>query len=896
MHRFLPPVLLGVLLIAAPTTVEAQVTGAPSTLPAGARPELQTIEVRIGADGGVVAARMPLETREEVRWSVRPMEGIRILGPVEGTRAAGGDGMIDLTFALPRSQPAGRTRIAEVHLRTGGALRIVELVSVVPARRALEVALELPDSARPGDAVAGSYRVRNGGTAVDTVSLSLEADRGWSVEGVPARVELQPGASHEGTFRLRVPADAQLWASTSLRLMARGSGATAFAGRQLSTVNGGGFASRFSILPASVFLGAVAADAGSPRNGRSSAGIAAYGEVFPGVRVDLLAQNDEVGPGSVAMAGIRSSAVLRASLQSARWSLVAGDATATTGLLPRFYAAGRGLGGSWRGRRTDLSAGILLPRLGWGVDRSAEVRTAGAGVLTSLGRFGVAMLDTRRNDGTGESSGRSTALQYRIQTGGHTLNAEGGWLESRSPEGTLQGGAAGEASYRFDGETASISARLRRAPETPLLGAGIRSESSMDGTLPLGGGVSAHAHLLSYRTTEADFLFFNEMGEQRVRVGPSTRGAGTGLEWTDRVRSAGVSGQVLRRETAGRIDTRRTVTLQAGQGFGPLGLHAAAEVGARLPYEGESMDVRRLRGTASWTSGHGSLWASAENSSEGPPLAVAMNGSLRVGAVELSAMMNTFRDSLALPATSFSSSASVAVARGTTLYAGTEYRPWARDQVSPWAVGVGVRRSFGVPLPIADRTVRTGLVFEDLNGNGVHDEGEPGIPAVSLFVGSTLVTTDGQGRFRYTGAPGSEIAVSHRSLASGTMVRPGFASGGASPVQIPVIRTGDLHLRVSLDEGSVGRSSPGAGLTVRLRESNGRVREGVTDDSGLVVFAALVPGPAVASVEGPAPRSGATGEATTVEIGVRPGAIVETSITIMFRPRDVRFSGGDGGS
>jgi hypothetical protein len=182
-----------------------------------------------------------------------------------------------------------------------------------------------------------------------------------------------------------------------------------------------------------------------------------------------------------------------------------------------------------------------------------------------------------------------------------------------------------------------------------------------------------------------------------------------------------------------RLAGRRCPT-RVGPDLGrKVGLHAVAEVGEREQNESGPASLQRLRGTLTWSSAAGSLWASVEENSEGVPLAVALNGSLRPGPAEISAVLNTSRDSLALPATSFS----ISVARNLCIRAATEWRPKATQQASPWAVSIGARRTSAVPLPISPGLERTGVVYDDRNANGRRDADEPGLAGVIVQVGGS---------------------------------------------------------------------------------------------------------------------------------------------------------------
>lgn len=63
-----------------------------------------------------------------------------------------------------------------------------------------------------------------------------------------------------------------------------------------------------------------------------------------------------------------------------------------------------------------------------------------------------------------------------------------------------------------------------------------------------------------------------------------------------------------------------------------------------------------------------------------------------------------------------------------------------------------------VHTPVAADTAR-GVVFQDLNGNGVRDPGEPGVPGVLVSNQDQVVRTDGEGRFALPVEPGQVVYV-----------------------------------------------------------------------------------------------------------------------------------------
>lgn len=60
--------------------------------------------------------------------------------------------------------------------------------------------------------------------------------------------------------------------------------------------------------------------------------------------------------------------------------------------------------------------------------------------------------------------------------------------------------------------------------------------------------------------------------------------------------------------------------------------------------------------------------------------------------------------------------------------------------------------SLWMPDALAANACRSGTVFEDTNGNGTHDPGEPGLAGVKLSDGVRLALSDAQGRYELAGS------------------------------------------------------------------------------------------------------------------------------------------------
>lgn len=88
----------------------------------------------------------------------------------------------------------------------------------------------------------------------------------------------------------------------------------------------------------------------------------------------------------------------------------------------------------------------------------------------------------------------------------------------------------------------------------------------------------------------------------------------------------------------------------------------------------------------------------------------------------------------------------------------------------------------------------TGAVFEDLNGNGVRDPGEPGIPGVEVSNGEDVVLTDASGSYRVADRPkGFVFVIKPRGWSSpaGAGGLPRFYAPGGGTADFPLRRTGE---------------------------------------------------------------------------------------------------------
>jgi len=231
----------------------------------------------------------------------------------------------------------------------------------------------------------------------------------------------------------------------------------------------------------------------------------------------------------------------------------------------------------------------------------------------------------------------------------------------------------------------------------------------------------------------------------------------------------------------------------------------------------------------------------------------------------------------------------------TYLRLDVESNPWVRQgNRSGWSTALRVERSFGTPGFL--RAGRgTGVVFEDVDGNGVRDAGERGLSGVVVRVGSEVVVTDRGGAYRLTRTGGGLADIDERSLPFGLMVAPSMARAMMANARdgaqdIAVLPVGSIEVRLELVVDTVVRNTSGsfAGVTVAAVDAAGRRHIARVTPDGRALFDALPPGAYRLDVDGSAAREplSVQGGAPTFRID---GQRDRQTVRVLLGPRSVRL-------
>lgn len=159
-----------------------------------------------------------------------------------------------------------------------------------------------------------------------------------------------------------------------------------------------------------------------------------------------------------------------------------------------------------------------------------------------------------------------------------------------------------------------------------------------------------------------------------------------------------------------------------------------------------------------------------------------------------------------------------------------------------------------------------GVKFNDLNGNGVRDAGEPGLSGVTIRVTDAAgavrtLTTDATGAFSFTGLPAGAYVVSEvvpagfvqtapaapgtfsQTVTAGQTVSNLLFGNRAAVGMVTGNKFNDLNGNGVRDAGEPGLS----GVTIRLTDASSNVRTTTTDASGAFAFSDVAPGNYVVS-------------------------------------------------
>lgn len=838
-----------------------------------------TVVPSFAAPGGAPAAG-------RVSWTIVPEPGVRVFEPLAGEIDLPESGPLRLPLAvwIDADRPAGPLAVGEIALVWPGGRETRRAVEVeVAPRRVPGVALP-GETVRgaPGETVEIAVSLENRGNLADTVGVRAEPPTEWGPATPEEKRVVSPDDRVVVPVRILIPPRARPGEVRRVTIAATGRDSASSVVARVLVIRPGGVAG-FETVPAAVFVG-TAGGAGKDPGENLVAAVDARGRIGRDTEVWIAARDADVVGTGAAFRRLANGPELRFGARRGGLEASFGEVTASRDVPAGGRLWGRGGALRWAGEGVRAEGFLARPEYG----------TPGGSGHLALGSIeagfegftlGAAVTDLARPVGAG---GRATvrggvATFEAGGTAGFRIEAEAGALEVTDASGRSALGPTAELDGLWRGAGTTAVLRARAVPATAA-GAGTRGNAlSLGASRKIAGplSVSGTGFWNAYPALDPDSRSDHRGGSASLRLasGTSRFEVGAGLRDSD-YDAAGVP-----------PGEQRSAWAAAHLPLGPARLDLRAEAAVERSGDDEAAS-RAIHATVPWSGARGwvsvgaSAWAGGFG---GDRLQARAAGEIDLDRVTVGGAVYLRRTRGVLRTEGYGSVA-LDVASDLATVLGVE-RDGAEEG---WSVSFGIRKRFGMPLPFPRAAAVSGIAFDDLDGDGRKDDGEPGLPGVRIEFGSLEAVTDGTGRFRFEEAPlgGGRVRVDLASLDAGAIAPPELAVDGDGRVEVPVVRPGSLEIRAFFDADGDAAIDPGErpawDARVRAEDARGRTWTAVTDGSGQAYFPALAPGVYRVVVEVPSSMETRAVEGF-VRVRVGPGEAAAVTVPLEEARKQVRF-------
>ena len=795
-----------------------------------------------------------------VAYTVTPAGGATIIPPLRGIVASGrGDTRsVMIAASVPTGARAGAHIIAAVQFSQGALTVSVPLELRVSQTHGATLRLvQQLFGAQPRERVIVNYVVTNTGNAPDTLDVTAVAPSHWASAGAPRRYALGVGETASGTVTVTVPRVAESGVSQVKLVVAARTQQLAAADAVVQLLETP--TSKVAFGPKVVAGMASVLDDG----GRASPvlGLEVSGPVTDQIQaLGRLVQ--ATNPGAVDQRGLARVGYF---VGAPFLTLATRDGQATGGYTGRSFsdvtgtsAYGRGVSLNWSGAPWSIAA-LAADPISAGPSQQSPGHLAGLRVGHEVWRPGAAVnatvtdlvdpqLNARRLHAVGigaESpafSGMTASgeLAQRWYTGGEGL----GWVTEFRRQTPVDFGQL----------------RVVHAPGGSAAFAHAQDEISATGSRMVSKWVSIAAGAW---TSDDDNATFSRLHTQGWSLSPRfdlTSRTSLLVEARSNVFDAtSAAGSLGNGETVVRIG----VNTQRGTAF----LSGAATAGS-------AHQTTLVPGAASivTVAGRQSLSAAAGTATERGTLELSANfdhSGVGLGLLPYACVLGLRAREIALGTSPqsptlnaelqyygwFGDRPALAVARlgllaplptGLMLTVDVERNPFISGLggSTPWIPVLKVTRTTRIPVGTL-RPAAKGEVFEDLNGNGARDQGEPGMAGAIVRRGTETAVTDRSGRFRFYNRSDIPARLDETSLPIGVIPNMATPPGGrVGAIHIGVLRTAQVDVQLVPTADSSGRLPHVElnGIPLQAIDSAGNAWGARTDAGGLAHFYALPPG------------------------------------------------------
>jgi hypothetical protein len=783
------------------------------------------------------------------------------LAPILGSKAghlvpsAVGRPAVLVTVGVPARALAGHRVVAFVRF-TAPATAPVDVpvdLDVETERRISIIALQDLHAAHGGDLLELRYRITNAGNATDTVDVRVMSPAGWTVKDASvsrSRLALPVNASAEYLARIRIPASAAGSGTSLVSVVASAHGeerSRAESAVEVLAPAGAG-THRGALLTTGVatVTGADGGDNtmfGASISGPLTEHVAVSGQVSSSQRADGDAAR------GLARVGYYSSAPYLM-IYSPTWRVSLGTTGQSFSDVTGLNAWGRGVAGAYTGSTWTGSALAARPASGVS-SATGDGDLYGARVSRLVSDAWITATATHLRDESVfsrrlDAFGLGASVPVMRAT---TLTGE---VAQRDYQGGSGIGYASE--LRGDSRGTNLALRVSHAPGGSAAFARAEDEVSASVAHSFSPGMLVSGNVFDLRDQSGTFSDLRSHGWSVVpqyRLTPRTD-----LSFEARSASFDASG------TAGSFGSAEmalgaTVNTTRGAMYGTGSVLGSRVSRSTVTPGGTSFEERAprsvLRGAGGWATAHGSLELDASLEQSGAGVGLLPRQSiigLRADRVPVGRLGVPVYASAGIQRYGWfgDRSATHILRAGLTALLPADFSATIDAERNPllatgqgtgaWVVALKLERATRL-MRFGDRATR-GAVYQDLNGNGRRDAGEPGFAGAVVRRGSSSMVTDQDGRFEFTdnvsGAPQLDV----RSLPFGWVASgaPAF-DGGRSAIGVMPTSTVEVQLVVTASDSS---SPPAVDLSpaqVIARDTLGRTWIARVSSSGRALLDAL---------------------------------------------------------
>jgi hypothetical protein len=791
-----------------------------------------------------VSLRVPPGSSGTATYRVVLADGLQQFGSSESTVTVpdAPSMVVPITFQVPPTFGAGVIRAASVEVRwPDGSWGRVGLDVRVGVRSELSLTFgeEVP-TITPGGSTEIPFTVQNRGNQQTSVSLALESPSDWQLSSAGDAFLIPAGGGVSGTLVLKAPRSERTGNLKQVGIVARTEETETTQWTSLYVLQDESWGPTAEKLPTSLFVGAFATPDSQVTPQQIIASVEARGTVRD-TDISLRASRypDRAPPNSFRTLLPPPRAQLQVSRET--WRATLGDVYYETEPMATYVRTGNGARFELDNDR--VATDILVARPWSGVDRKdghLVLAEAGFGQVTE-GKTSFLLSDAAQAPYAGARLERSQSVGGRYSVGRRSdryLQAEAGWMRVSDGSLSASGPTAGVEGI-LSNPSRHLSFRARYVPGS-LPGntataneISVRASSRLVGPLSaLGRGMYHHRPIIGRPFSPTTLL-----GSLGLALRPTRRSS---LELSFQQRESRGQGAL------GLPEGERTMMANANVQFGRVWLTAGAQTGT-ASIAGTETPTHRLSGAFRYMSRSAALSMITWYESGGfrpPRLQSQIDAQVQYRSLAAAAgLIVAHTRGLGYDQPIGWASLSLQLTRDLAVVLGAEQNnsSGSRDETR---FSVGIRKDFGLPLPIVRQPLIQGEVYEDINSNGVRDRGEPGIPDVRLMMGPTDVRTDDEGRFYIHG----EAFRGHPLVIDVTSLEPGLTPrGGRLPsegeVSIGLVRTITGDIALFIDTNGNGRRDTGepaaGGTQLTLTDDAGRARVQVADPEGRVRLAAI---------------------------------------------------------